>query len=68
MLAEYSGPDALYKINYTLKYKVTDPKEFFKYLNNIQNILTVRLNDELRLYADQGNVLVLVKDYKEATR
>ena len=61
MLAEYSGPDALYKINYTLKYKVTDPKEFFKYLNNIQNILPVKLNDELRIYADQGNALVLVK-------
>ena len=60
-----NGPDALYKINYTLKYKVTDPKEFFKYLNNIQNILPVKLNDELRLYADQGNALVLVKDYRE---
>ena len=65
MLADDSGPDALYKINPTLKYKVTDPKEFFKYLNNIQNILPVKLNDELRLYADQGNALVLVKDYRE---
>ena len=60
-----NGPDALYKINYTLKYKVKDPKEFYKYLNNIQNILPVKLNDELRLYADQGNALVLVKDYRE---
>lgn len=67
ILAEYSGLDALYKINYTLKYKVTDPKEFFKYLNNIQSILPVKLNDELHLYADQGNALVLVKDYRENT-
>ena len=52
MLAEHSGLDALYKINYILKYKVTNPKEFYKYLDKIQNILPVRLNDELRLYAD----------------
>ena len=65
MLAEHNGPDALYKINYTLTYKVTNPKEFYKYLDKIQNILPVKLNDELRLYADQGNALVLVKDYRE---
>ena len=66
ILAEYSsGPDSLYKINYTLKYKVTDPKEFYKYINNLNNLLPIKLNDELRLYADQGNALVLVKDYRE---
>lgn len=66
MLAEdSSGPDALYKINYALKYKATNPKEFYKYLDKIQNILPVRLNDELRLYADQGYALVLIKDYRE---
>ncbi|MBO4667587.1 MAG: hypothetical protein J5666_05640 [Bacilli bacterium] len=62
-----NGPDALYKINYTLKYKINDPKEFYKYLNKIQNLLPEKLNDELRLYADQGNALVLVKDYRENT-
>ena len=62
-----NGPDALYKINYTLKYKVKDPKEFYKYLNNIQNILPVKLNDELREYADKGNALLLVKDYRDNT-
>lgn len=60
-----NGPDALYKINYTLKYKVTNPKEFYKFLNNIINLLPTKLNDELRLFADQGNALVLVKDYRE---
>ena len=60
-----SGSDALYKINYTLKYKVTDHKEFYKFINNINNLLPSKLNDELRLYADQGNTLVLVKDYRE---
>ena len=68
MLAEYSsGPDALHKINYTLKYKVTNPKEFYKFINNINNLLPTKLNDELRLYADQGNALILVKDYRENT-
>lgn len=60
-----NGPDALYKINYTLKYKILDPKEFYPFINNIQDTLPVKLNDELRLYADQGNALVLVKDYRE---
>ena len=60
-----NGPDALYKINYTLKYKVTNPKKFYKYINNLNNLLPVKLNDELRLYADQGNALVLVKDYRD---
>lgn len=62
-----NGPDALYKINYTLKYKVTNPKEFYKYINNIKNLLPVKLNDELRLFADQGNALILVKDYRNNT-
>ena len=31
----------------------------------MQNLLPVKLNDELRLYADQGNALILVKDYRE---
>ena len=60
-----NGPDALYKINYTLKYKITNPKEFYKYINNLNNLLPTKLNDELRLYADQGNALVLVKDYRK---
>ena len=60
-----NGPDALYKINYTLKYKVVDPVAFYPYLNNIQDLLVTKLNDELRYYADQGNALVLVKDYRE---
>lgn len=68
MLTEYNGLDALHKINYTLKYKVTNPKEFYKYLDKIQNILPVRPNYELRLYADQGNALVLIKDYRENTK
>lgn len=31
----------------------------------MQNLLLVTLNDELRLSADQGNALILVKDYRE---
>ena len=60
-----NGPDALYQINYTLKYKVVDPKEFYPFNENIQNLIVAKLNDDLREYADAGNALVLVKDYRE---
>jgi len=60
-----NGPDALYKINYTLKYKILDPVAFYPYLSNIQDLLPTKLNDELRLYADKGNALILVKDYRD---
>lgn len=60
-----NGPDALYQINYTLTYKVVDPKEFFKFNDNIQNLIASKLNDDLREFADAGNALVLVKDYRE---
>lgn len=60
-----NGPDALYKINYTLKYRILDPVAFYPYLNQIQDLLVAKLNDELRYFADQGNALVLVKDYRE---
>ena len=60
-----NGPDALYKIHYTLRYKVVDPKAFYPFLNRIDSLITERLNDDLRLYADQGNALVLIKNYRE---
>ena len=60
-----NGPDALYQINYTLTYKVIDPKEFFKFNDNIQNLIAGKLNDDLREFADAGNALVLVKDYRQ---
>ena len=60
-----NGPDALYQINYTLKYKVVDPKEFFKYNNNIGNLIISKMNDDLRVFSYDCNALVLVKDYRE---
>lgn len=60
-----NGPDALYQVNYTLKYKVTNPKEFFKFNDSIQNLIVNKLNDNLREFADAGNALVLVKNYRE---
>ena len=60
-----NGPDALYQINYTLQYKVTNPKGFYPYSNNINDIIINKLNDDLREFADGGNALVLVKDYRE---
>ena len=60
-----NGPDALYKINYSLKYKVLDPKEFYPFINSLPNELPTKINDELRLYADQGYALDIVKDYRQ---
>lgn len=60
-----NGPDALYRINYVLKYKVADPTEFYQYLNSFQNTIISDINDVLREYADQGNALILVKDYRK---
>ena len=60
-----NGPDALYKVNYTLKYRVIDPKEFYPFTDKLDKVLPAKLNDELRLFADQGNALVIVKDYRE---
>lgn len=60
-----NGPDALYQVNYTLKYKVTDPKKFYKYNDNINNLVIAKLNEDLREFADAGNALVLVKEYRQ---
>ncbi len=60
-----NGPDHLYKVNYTLTYKVLDAVQHYPYLNNFQKLLTSQLNDRLREFADQGNALILVKDYRE---
>lgn len=60
-----NGPDALYKINYTLKYKVLDPVAFYPYIGKLENELPIKLNDELRLFADNGNALILIKDYRK---
>ena len=60
-----NGPDALYKIHYTLTYKVNDAVAFYPYAGKINDLLIAKLNDELRYYADQGNALILVKDYRE---
>ena len=60
-----NGPDALYKVNFTLTYKVTDPKEYFKFSSNIESLLINKLNEDLREFADKGNAMVIVRDYRE---
>lgn len=60
-----NGPDALYKVNYTLSYKVNDAKAFFPYRDNFQNVVITKINDVLREYADNGHALDIVKDYRE---
>ena len=61
-----NGPDTLYKINYVLTYHVTDAVKYYPYSGRIQELLSVKLNDALRLYADQGNALVLVQEYRQS--
>ena len=60
-----NGPDALYQVNFTLKYKVTDPKEFYRVAENHQDLMVSKINENLREFADKGNALVIVKDYRE---
>ena len=59
------GPDALYKINFTLKYHVTDPVKYYPYGEKINDLILARVNEDLREYADKGNASVLIKDYRE---
>ena len=63
-----NGPDALYQINYTLKYKVTDVEKFFGYRENFQNIIVNQINEGLRDYADKGHVQEIIKDYREHSK
>ena len=60
-----NGPDALYKVNFTLKFKVVDPKEFYRYQSNIEGLIVARLNEDLREFADRGNAMILVRDYRD---
>ena len=60
-----NGPDTLYKINYELTYHVTDAEGFYPFISNIQDKLPSSLNDALRAYADEGNALVLVNEYRQ---
>lgn len=60
-----NGPDALYKINFTLTYQVEDIEKYYKNINNFQSLANTKINDELREYADSGKALDIVKDYRE---
>ena len=59
-----NGPDALYKVNFTIKYKILFPELFFPYRENISKLLIAKINEELREYADEGHALEIVKDYR----
>ncbi len=60
-----NGPDALYQISFVISYQVTDVNTFFKYMNDFQNKACSKMNDDLREYADNGNALNIVKDYRQ---
>ena len=63
-----NGPDALYKVNFTIKYKILFPELFFPYRENINKLLISKINEELREYADEGHALEIVKDYRANTQ
>ena len=58
------GPDRLYRINFNLFYRVNDPKLYFEHLNGFQEIAECRINDCLRLFADNGNAKTLIENYR----
>ena len=60
-----NGPDHLYKVNYTLKYRVINPEKFYPFINGIQETLINVINDGLREFADKGNVMTIINDYRE---
>ena len=62
-----NGPDALYKINYTLKYKVTGIEKFFEHRDSYKDEIVTKINDSLREYADDGHALEIVKDYRKCS-
>ena len=63
-----NGPDALYKINYTLGYKVVNVEKFYNHKDNFQNEIINELNDGLREYADNGHVNEIIKDYRNHSK
>lgn len=60
-----NGPDFLYQINFTLTYKVTDAEKFYPFNEKHEELILKKINENLREFADKGNALVLVKDYRE---
>ena len=60
-----NGPDFLYKVNYVLKYQVSEPTKFFGFMNDFQNLADTKINDIFRDYADNGNAMNVVKDYRK---
>ena len=59
-----NGPDALYKVNFTLKYKIENIEGFYPYRDNASKLMISKINEELREYADNGHALDIVKDYR----
>lgn len=59
-----NGPEHLYKINYSLDYKVVDPELFYKHMQNFKDNAEIQINSVLRAYADNGNVSKIINDYR----
>ena len=63
-----NGPDHLYQINFSLTYKVINAEDYFKVGENVEQKMLTNINDTLREFADKGNALVLIKDYREQAK
>ena len=60
------GPNHLYRYKYTFVYKVINPETCFNHLGNIQETIEIRINDSLRLFADNGNAQTLICNYRSS--
>ena len=59
-----NGPEHLYKINYSLDYKVVDPELFYKKMQNFKDNAETQINSDLRAFADNGNVSKIINEYR----
>lgn len=58
------GPDALYKINYSLNYKVIDATKYHPVKDDFESLISTKINDALREFADEKGAINIVKEYK----
>ena len=59
-----NGPEHLYKIDYSLDYKVVDPELFYKKMQNFKDNAETQINSDLRAFADNGNVSKIINEYR----
>ena len=58
-----NGPDYLYKITYTIKYDIVNPKTFYPILNKFDSYAVDKINDDLRLFSEKNGADLILKNY-----